>query len=351
MENDLLKGRGAQINPHNPYHSQRLVQDHVEGIDEEILLDKPSTSYFLETPKTVLSKNTSPDLALTYSVNPYQGCEHGCTYCYARNSHQYWGFDAGLDFETKIMVKPKVAQQLSMTFSQKAYKPMPIMLSGNTDCYQPAERKFRLTREILQVMLDFRHPVSVITKNSLIARDQDILEALAKENLVHVYFSINSMNEELRRNMEPRTASALKKIQLIREFTAAGIPVGIMIAPLIPSLNSHEIPSIMKEAAAAGAQEAGYTVVRLNGTIAEVFENWLREKYPARADKVLNQIKELHDGQLNDSEWGRRMKGKGAIATEINSLFHLMKHKFMAGRSMPAYDMSKFRRGGNYQLF
>lgn len=351
MSKDVFKGRGTNISPDNPYLKRKLVIEHIEGVDEEQYLDKPQTKYYQEHTKGALSKNDSPDLPLNYSVNPYQGCEHGCIYCYARNSHQYWGFDAGLGFETNIMVKSNIVEVLKQQMKSKNYVPSPIMLSGNTDCYQPAERKYGLTRKILELCLELKHPVSVITKNTLIQRDKDLIEELAKQNLVHVYFSINHIDSKLKALLEPRTATAGKKIKTMEEFSAAGIPCGVMVAPIIPALNTADIAEIIKRTAQAGALNAGYTVVRLNGNVKQVFVNWLRENFPDRAEKVMHQIEELHGGKLNDTEWGRRIKGSGAMAKMIEKIFTTSKKRYMKDRSMPSFDLSKFSPHGQMRLF
>ncbi|MDN3670835.1 PA0069 family radical SAM protein [Echinicola jeungdonensis] len=351
MKEDKYKGRGAHSHPHNPYIKRKIVVEHDEGVDEEKYLDRPVTKYFSEMAKQGISKNNSPDLPLDYSVNPYQGCEHGCVYCYARNSHQYWGFDAGLGFETNIMVKYNIVEALEKQFSQKNYQPKPIMLSGNTDCYQPAEKKYQLTRKILELCLKVKHPVSIITKNTLIARDSGIIEELARNNLVHVYMSINHLDQKLKLKLEPRTALPQKKIDLIGEFTQKGIPCGVMVAPIIPSLNSEDIPKIIEKTANAGALKAGYTIVRLNGTVKEVFSQWIWENFPDRAQKVLHQIEEVHGGQLNDTDWGRRIKGEGPIAQMINRVFQLSVKKFMNGRKMPPFNLQAFCPDGQTRLF
>lgn len=350
-QQDVFKGRGSRISPKNPYIKREEVIQHAEGIDEEKYLDKPLTKYFTENPVNALSKNDSPDLPLNYSVNPYQGCEHGCIYCYARNSHQYWGFDAGLGFETNIVVKHNIAEVLKKQFLNINYKPQPIMLSGNTDCYQPAEKKFGLTRKILELCLKVGHPVSIITKNSLIQRDEDLLVKLAQKKLVHVYFSINHMDNELKAVLEPRTATAAKKLALIRRFSDLGIPCGVMVAPIIPGLNSNDIAKIIQLAADAGALRAGYTVVRLNGSIKEIFTDWLYLHFPDRADKVIHQIEELHGGKVNDTDWGRRIKGEGAIANMIQQIFNASVAKHMKGVEMPGFDLSHFMPTGQTKLF
>lgn len=351
MEHEVFKGRGSRIRPKNPYLRREEVIQFSEGIDEEKYLEKPVTKFYKEDLVNALSKNDSPDLPLNYSVNPYQGCEHGCIYCYARNSHQYWGFDAGLGFETNIVVKHNIAEVLKKQFLKKNYRPQPIMLSGNTDCYQPAEKKFGLTREILKLCFQLGHPVSIITKNSLIQRDQDLIVQLAQKKLVHVYFSINHLANELKGLLEPRTATSSKKMELIKQFTESGIPCGIMVAPIIPGINSNDIANIIKLASEAGALRAGYTVVRLNGSIKEIFKDWLHLNFPDRADKVLHQIEQLHGGQVNDTSWGRRIKGEGPIADMIQQVFKVSVAKHLAGRDMPEFNLSAFMPNGQTKLF
>ena len=347
---DYLKGRGAQINTDNKFRKNQLTLEHIEGLDEEYSLEK-KTQYYYEQPKKIVNKVDSPDLKLMHSLNPYQGCEHGCIYCYARNSHEYWGFSAGFDFESKIIIKKEAPQLLEKHFLNKNWSPVPIMLSGNTDCYQPVERKLMITRELLKVFLKYGNPVGIITKNSLVTRDIDILQQLAREGLVGVHISLTSLNEDLRIKLEPRTATAKNRLKTIEALTKAGIPVGIMAAPLIPGLNHSEIPQILKAAADHGALGAGYTVVRLNGSIKDIFHDWLVKNYPDRASKVWNQIAELHGGQVNDSEWGRRMKGEGNISKIISQLFNISHKKYFSERHFPPVRLDKFRKGGNLNLF
>jgi DNA repair photolyase len=349
-EEDYFKGRGAQIKTANKFLKAQYVTDHIEGLDEP-LFSAPATQIFYETPKKIVNKVTSPDLGMMYSTNPYQGCEHGCIYCYARNSHEYWGFNAGLDFESKIIVKKNAPQLLEKFILHPDWNAVPISISGNTDCYQPLERKMEITRNMLKVLARYRHPLGMITKNSLITRDIDLLKDLASDNLVHVYISITTLDEDLRRAMEPRTASGIKRLQTVETLAKAGIPVGIMNAPLIPGLNHHEIPKILKAASDHGALNAGMTVVRLNGSIGKIFEDWLRKNFPDRFDKVWNQISALHGGGVNDSQFGRRMTGEGEYAQAIHQLFKTSKKKFFAGKSMPPIDLTKFRKGGNLSLF
>jgi DNA repair photolyase len=350
MADDYFKGRGSQIKSGNKFLKAQYVTDHIEGLDEP-LLENPKTQIFQETPKKILNRVDSPDLGFGYSMNPYQGCEHGCVYCYARNTHEYYGFSAGLDFESKIIVKKNAARLLEQELLKPSWNAVPIMLSGNTDCYQPQEKKFEITRSMLKVLAQYRHPVSIISKNSLVLRDLDVLQDLASDNLVHVYISITTLDEELRRTLEPRTASSIKRLKTVEALAKANVPVGIMNAPIIPGLNHHEIPAILKAASEHGALNAGMTIVRLNGSISILFEDWLRKNFPDRFDKVWNQICSLHDGNVNDSQFGRRMRGEGNIADAIHQLFRSSKKKYFAGKTMPVYDLTKFRKGGMMSLF
>lgn len=347
---DYFKGRGAQIKTGNKFLKAQYVTEHIEGLDEE-LLSAPATQIFHEQAKKVVNKVTSPDLGMMYSLNPYQGCEHGCIYCYARNTHEYYGFSAGLDFESKIVVKKNAPALLEKFLLHPDWNPVPISLSGNTDCYQPQERKFEITRRLLKIFAQYRHPLGIITKNSLILRDIDLLSDLAKDNLVHVYISITTLDEDLRRVMEPRTASAIKRLQTVETLSKAGVPVGIMNAPIIPGLNHHEIPAILKAAADHGALAAGMTIVRLNGSVGTIFEDWLRKNFPDRFDKVWNQICSMHGGSVNDSQFGRRMSGEGNFADVIHQLFKASKKKYFGERTMPPMDLTKFRKGGTLNLF
>jgi len=349
-EDAYLSGRGSQIKTGNRFLKAELVTDHPEGIDEDAR-ENPLTQVFYETPKKIINKVDSPDLRMDYSMNPYQGCEHGCIYCYARSTHEYYGYSAGLDFESRIIAKPNAAEILEKQLLDPSWKVSPIMLSGNTDCYQPLERRLELTRKMLTVLQRFRHPVGIITKNSLITRDIDILKELAQEKLVSVMISITTLNEDLRRRMEPRTATAAKRMKTVAELSAAGIPVGVMNAPVIPGLNHHEIPEVLRLAAENGALTAGMTVVRLNGSVAKLFDDWLSKNFPDRYKKVLHQIENLHGGQVNDSQFGRRMRGEGNIADIIHQLFRHAKGKYFVGRKMPAMDITRFHRGGNLTLF
>jgi len=317
-----LQGRGAQLNTANRFLKTNLEKIHPEAIDD--WEDGPMrTHYIPSAAKTIVNKVDSPDVRMWYSLNPYQGCEHGCIYCYARNSHEYWGFSAGLDFERKIIIKHDAPALFRKFLERKNWDATPISLSGNTDCYQPAERKFRLTRQLLEIALQYRQPIGMITKNALILRDLDILQEMAKRQLVTVYISLTSLDESLRMKMEPRTATAKLRLRVIASLSEAGLPVGVMTAPIIPALNSHEIPALLQAAAGQGAKTAGYTLVRLNGAIQPIFKDWLQKNFPDRCDKVWHQIEACHQGQVNDSRFGTRMRGEGNFAEIIRNTFAL----------------------------
>jgi len=330
-----IKGRGAQINPVSPYEKYIYDENPRVNLEEE---DALRTDYIKVFPKTMLNKVTSPDIPLKYSINPYQGCEHGCVYCYARNTHPYWGYSAGTDFESKILIKENAAELLEKKIKNPNWKAAPIMLSGNTDCYQPIEKKKEITRKILQVLWKYRHPVGIITKNSLVLRDLDILAKMAEHNLVRVAISITSLDENLRRLLEPRTASVNARLNTIQKLSDHHIPVNVMFAPIIPGLNDHEIFKMAEWTSKLGAKGIHYTMVRLNGDVAEIFEDWIRKAFPDRADKVLHKIKEVHGGQLNDNRFGKRMRGEGKIAEIINHQFKMARTKFFSGKELPKYN-------------
>mgnify|MGYP003888361653 CR=1 FL=1 len=342
-------GRGAQINTKNRFDKYSISQDFIEMIDEEFLKEEQS-QYIEVFPKTIINKVTSPDIPGMYSMNPYQGCEHGCLYCYARTTHEYWGYSAGLDFERKILVKKNAPELLEKAFMKKNWEPSPIMFSGNTDCYQPAEKKHKITRQILEVLLEYRHPVGLITKNALIHRDIDILTELAKLRLVKVAISLTSLKEETRQLLEPRTATLKRRLQTMELLSKNNIPVIVMAAPMIPFINSDELPEILRAASDHGALDAGYTVVRLNGKVGEVFENWIRQALPDKADRVLSQIKNAHGGSLNDSRFGTRMRGEGKFIESLNAMFRIAKKKYFDGKTVPPTDLTLFRRPSTGQL-
>jgi DNA repair photolyase len=347
---DYFKGRGSQINTHNKFSKYTYSQEYKEVLDEEFLVNH-KTEIIYTHPKTVVNKVLSPDVGAEYSINPYQGCEHGCIYCYARNTHEYWGYSAGLDFEQKIIVKQGVIEILEKHFSKKNWEPLPMMLSGNTDCYQPIEKQLGLTRKILQTCLKYKHPVGIITKNALVLRDIDILEELSKDNLVNVMVSITGTDESVRQKLEPRTATYKNRFRVLEALSAKNIPCGVMVAPIIPGINNHEIPNVIEAAAKAGARTAGYTIVRLNGAIGPIFKDWLAKNFPDRADKVWNQICESHGGDVNDSRFGVRMRGEGKMAESINQLFIIAKKQHMKNAKRFEFNLSAFdHRAGDSQM-
>lgn len=324
MTSNPSKGRGAGFNPTNRFEtkSYEILE---EMIDPE---RKITTQFFRDASKSALAKNDSPDIGFTYDLNPYRGCEHGCVYCYARPTHEYLGFSSGLDFETKIMVKPDIHLLLEKEFQKKQWKPSTVSIAGNTDCYQPIERKLQLTRKCLEVFLKYRNPVGVITKNALITRDIDILSELASHDLVHATITMTTLDKDLQRSMEPRTSSPEQKLKAIEELAKAGIPVGVSLAPVIPGLNDSEMPAILKRASEHGATFAFYTMVRLPHAVKDLFIDWLRREYPDRAEKVINRIKDVREGKMNSAEFGKRMSGTGEIADSIAQLFDLTCRKY-----------------------
>ncbi|MBK7084766.1 MAG: PA0069 family radical SAM protein [Flavobacteriales bacterium] len=344
-----IKGRGAATQVANRFlkHSYGIV--HWEGIDEVEEEDR-RTRYVVENAKTIVNKVNSPDLRMNWSMNPYQGCEHGCAYCYARPTHEYWGYSAGLDFERVIIMKRNAPEVLRKTFMDRKWVPEPIMFSGNTDCYQPVERKEGITRRMLAVCLAFRQPVAMITKNALILRDLDLLSEMASMGLASVAISLTTLNEDLRRVMEPPTGTGANRIRTIEALTNAGVPTMVMTAPIIPALNEHEIPALLQAAAGAGALGAGYTIVRTNGAVKHVFDNWVHEHFPDRASKVIAQVSEMHGGTMNDSHFGRRMKGEGEFARSVHQLFRVSHDRAFRGRTMPAMNTQLFQRPPEGQL-
>ncbi len=344
-----IKGRGAQIALTNKFNSLNYhpeISDSFEGNSEKIL-----TKVFYESPKNILSKNDSPDIPFTYSINPYQGCEHGCVYCYARNSHEFWGFNASLDFESRIIAKQDAPYLLRKRFQSRSWIPQTIVMSGNTDCYQPVEKKLKITRSLLKVFLEFGNPVGIITKNVLVLRDMDLLTELAKEGLVHVIFSITSLNEDLRQKLEPRSSTSFKKMIAIKKLKEKGIPVSVMFSPVIPGLNDHEIPSMIRESAVSGADDINMTMIRLNGVIGIIFKDWLKKNYPGKENKIINQIKSLHQGKLNESRFGYRMKGEGHLAKSIVHLFTTVKSHYYKNKQTHELNKYSFRRNSMQSLF
>lgn len=351
-----IKGRGAQQNAPNRFFELRheIRDDFLEFCQKEgEQPDKNKTNYLEVFPKTIVNKVTSPDVGMGYSMNAYQGCEHGCIYCYARNTHEFWGYSAGLDFERRILVKKDAPKLLETHLKRKSWKAQPIVMSGNTDCYQPAENSYKITRACLEVFLKYKHPVGIITKNALILRDLDLLKALAKDGLVSVNISITSLSEGTRRILEPRTATIKKRLETVKTLSENGIPVNVMLAPIIPGINSHEILPLAKAASEHGAVSIGHTIVRLNGAIGEIFTNWIKKTMPDRAEKVLHQIESCHGGALNDSRYGTRMRGEGKIAEQINNLVKLARQQYFRNKKMPKLNLAlyKLNKDGQFKLF
>jgi len=354
VEKSKINGRGSQFNLPNRFEKIHIEHDdefNNEYIDPEDKRKIP-TQFFNDHSKTILAKNDSPDLGAGYSINPYRGCEHGCIYCYARPTHEYLGFSAGLDFETKIMVKRDAPKLLEQEFSKKSWQPQAIFFSGNTDCYQPVERKLEITRKCLQVFLDFRNPLGVITKNSLIQRDADILSELAKLNLVKVVISITSLRSEVQRVMEPRTATPMRRLQTIEFLAKQNIPVGVNVAPIIPGLTDEEMPSILKEASERGAKTAGKVMLRLPFAVKDLFSEWVKREFPDRANKILHRITELHGGKLYNSNWGTRMTGEGKWAETMHKIFETNCNKYNLNKERNPLSTDLFRKKSDqFDLF
>lgn len=353
---EFIKGRGAQINVHNRFlkhvYEQRddfLEYCRIEG--EEA--DANKTEYLPIFPKTIVNKVTSPDVGMEYSMNPYQGCEHGCVYCYARNTHEFWGYSAGLDFERKILVKKEAPKLLERKLKSKNWSAATIVLSGNTDCYQPAEQRFKITRQCLEVFYKYRHPVGIITKNALILRDLDVLRQLNEHQLVGVNISVTSLSEKTRRLLEPRTATIKRRLQTIKSLSEHGIPVNAMLAPMIPGINSHEMMTLAKTVAEHGALSFGFTVVRLNGAIGQIFSEWIKKTMPDRAKKVLHLIQHCHSGTLNDSRFGVRSRGEGEVAEQIHKMARLARKKYFKEKVFPTLrtDLHEPYKDGQQRLF
>lgn len=325
---EYIKGRGAQYNPQNKFVHDVYGKFLTEAIDS-FESESNNTIFIHSEAKTLVHKVESPDVGMGYSANPYQGCEHGCVYCYARNSHQYWDMGSGLDFERKIIIKTNAVKLFEDFITRKNWNFSPIHLSGNTDCYQPIEREMELTRNILQLALHYKQPISIITKNALILRDKDILFELAKLGLIKVYVSITSLKESTRQKLEPRTVTAKQRLRVVEELANANIPIGVNVAPIIPGLTDSEIPHMLKAASEAGAKWANYIIVRLNGQIGEIFHDWLQVAYPDAATKIWNAIMSCHNGQVNNSNFGERMRGSGNVAQIIRDVFklHCLKNK------------------------
>lgn len=354
--NSPVKGRGAQLNIPNRFFelTHEMRDDFLEYCALEGEEADPNKTLYIDVfPKTIVNKVASPDVGMAYSMNMYQGCEHGCIYCYARNTHEFWGYSAGLDFERRILIKKEAPLLLEKFIQRKSWKAVPIVMSGNTDCYQPIEKQYELTRKCLEVFLRYKHPVGIITKNAMILRDLDLLKELAKDNLIRVNISITSLSETTRRVLEPRTATIKKRLETVKILSENGIPVNVMMAPIIPSINSHEVLALAKKASEMGALSMGHTIVRLNGAIGEIFTDWIHKTMPDRADKVLHQIESCHGGKLNDSRFGTRMRGEGEIAKQINDMVKLAKLKYFADKSISQLntELHEVYKSGQMTLF
>ena len=341
-----LKGRGSAENPGN-----RFDKIDIEPTDEEISQGlSPKTIFYKDTTKSIIAYNDSPDVGFNAGINPYRGCEHGCIYCYARPSHEFLGFSLGLDFETKIFVKENAPELLRKELSAKKYKPQTIALSGNTDCYQPAERRFQLTRSCLEVLEEFKNPVGIVTKNNLVTRDIDLLSECARWNGALVAVSITTLDAQLKSVMEPRTSEPKLRLRAIEELSKAGIPVIVMVAPVIPGLTEHEIPKIIQSAADAGASGAAYIMLRLPYRVSDLFSNWLKRQFPDRAQKVINRIRSIRKGDLNSKEFHERMRGRGIYAEQIRDIFETAKRRAGFKEISTQLTTEHFRKPGGTQL-
>jgi DNA repair photolyase len=347
-------GRGAVRDLPNRFQKLTLdldpdVVQHDPGMEGEAQ-PSPKTTFFEDQSDSIIVRNESPDVGFSAGINPYRGCEHGCAYCYARPYHEYLGFSAGLEFETKIVVKKRAAELLRRELSKPKYVPEPLGVSGVTDCYQPAERHFRITRACLEVLAEFRNPVSIITKNFLVTRDIDVLKELAAFEAVHVTISITTMNADLAAKMEPRASRPAHRLRAIELLAKAGVPVGVNVAPIIPGLNDREIPAVLEAARSAGATDAGYTMLRLPYGVKDVFAEWLKENFPEKLDRILGSVREVRGGKLNVSDFATRMKGEGPYAEHIRQMFHVFRERLGYGARSRGLRTEHFRRPGERQM-
>ncbi|WP_440999149.1 PA0069 family radical SAM protein [Fodinibius sp. SL11] len=347
QDKNPIRGRGASDNPANRFEGKYVDYE----LDEETG-EKPAqdTKLMADDSKEILSKNDSPDIPFTYGLNPYRGCEHGCIYCYARPTHEFLGFSAGLDFESRIMVKYDAAEKLRSRFASQKWNPEPITLSGVTDPYQPIERELEITRSCLEVFAEARNPVGIITKNYLVTRDIDLLSELSEYNAVHVTLSITTLNRDLARVMEPRTSQPNRRLKAIEKLAGNGISVGVNVAPIIPGLTDHECPQILEQAREAGATHASYTIVRLPYGVKDLFKEWLEQHFPDRKEKVLNRIRDIRSGKLNKSEFGERFHGEGNYASQIRNMFNIHVEKLAMNKKERGLSTQHFRRPQKGQL-
>jgi DNA repair photolyase len=339
-------------NPPNRFEKIHLEPDADWNPDDDFggRPQEPHTQFLVDHSASAIAYNKSPDIPFDASLNPYRGCEHGCIYCYARPTHEFLGFSSGLDFETKIMVKTKLPELLRAELSSPKWQPQTIVMSGVTDCYQPVERKLKLTRRCLEVLLEFRNPIAIITKNHLVTRDIDLLSELAGFKCASVCVSVTTLNGDLRNVMEPRTSPPQARLNTIRKLAEAKIPVSVNVAPIIPGLTDHEMPKILQAAREAGATAAGFTVVRLPYANVELFENWLQTHFPDRKEKVLNRLRAMHGGKLYQADWGSRFHGEGIFAEQIAQMFHVAKRKAGFTEDFAELSTQHFRRAGGLQL-
>src|SRR5438874_3180539 len=344
---EAIVGRGASWSPANRFEKMHVDLTDVDVVDADLAEnEKPrrATQYFRDATKTIIAHNQSPDVGFETSINPYRGCEHGCIYCFARPTHEYLGFSAGLDFESRIMVKPDAPRLLEAELSSPKWKPQLLMMSGVTDCYQPVERKLRITRSCLEVIAKFRNPVGILTKNRLVTRDIDILSELARHNAMVVNLSVTSLDTKLQRILEPRTSSPTARLDAVEQLLEANIPVGVMVATVIAVIIDHEIRAIVAACAKAGAQFAGHVLLRLPWAVAPLFERWLDEHFPERKAKVLERLRHTRGGQrLYDSRWRKRQTGEGIFAEQITAMFNVSCRRAGFGER-PKLSTAAFRR-------
>ena len=343
----LAQARGAAGNPPNRFERFLLERDADWDPEND---PAPATQFLRDRSQTLITYNESPDIPFNAGINPYRGCEHGCSYCYARISHEFLGFSAGLDFETRIMVKEDAPQILRKELSSKKWKPQLLAMSGVTDCYQPIERRLQLTRRCLAVLAEFRNPVGIITKNHLVTRDIDLLQELASHHAVGVNLSINSLDSDLARRLEPRASSPRHRLAAIEALSKAGIPVGVLVAPIIPGLNDHDVAKILEAAGKAGAHWAGRQILRLPLTVSTVFQDWLDRNEPGKKEKVLNRIRQIRDGKLNDPRFGERMRGQGVFADQIGQMFEVARRKAGLAEAPPSLSTAAFRHPHGNQM-
>ncbi len=341
-----VRGRGAAFNPVNRFEELHVARD-PDCTEED---PKTGTQFFLDNTKSFITYNDSPDVGFSAGINPYRGCEHGCVYCFARPNHEYLGLSSGLDFESKIFVKKNAAELLRKELSARNWKPQVVAMCGNTDCYQPAERKFRLTRACLEVFAEFRNPVVIITKNKLVSRDVDLLAELARYNAVRVCVSVTTLDYDLAGKMEPRASRPKDRLSAIEILSKHNVPVTVMNAPIVPGLTDHETPAILKAAAQAGAKSAGYTIVRLPWAVKNLFEQWLTDHFPDRKEKVLNRLRDMRHGKLYDATWGKRTGGDGPFADQIDNLFNIACKKVGLNEERVSLSTAHFRKPAGSQM-